>query len=255
MTSRLLTILMLLTPGFVWADPTLSEQAVSAYQRGLELQARDPDAARAQFRLAIDGYQSLLDEGHANAPLFCNLGHAYLLSGDTGRAVTFYRQAERLEPRNEQVQAGLAQVAGLLGKHAAPAVHWSDPNTPSRWLGPWPALVLGLIAFGLGGLGIVYCWWSRRRLPLVGAVPVMLCGLVLVGCVVWLGYQNTYSPAGVIAQACWLREGNGPSFRAVVDHELPAGVEFRILAERDGWLRVQLLNGVRGWLPAEAQVR
>ena len=159
-----------------------------------------------------------------------------------------YRQAERLDPTNANVQAGLAQVGTLLGKHATPPAAWSNPANIRRWLGPWPTVIVGLATFALGWTLMVFSWRARWRWLLIPAAPIVLCGLVVTSCVAWHGWQAEHWPAGVIAEATALREGNGSNFRAVVDHELPAGAEFRTLVQRDEWVRVRLADGTRGWV-------
>lgn len=242
-----LASLILVVPCGVHAEENPAEEAVAAYQRGLELQARDPSAAREQFRLAVASYEKLLDSGHANAPLFCNLGHACLMGGDTGRAVHFYRRAELLDPGNVSVQAGLQQVGTLLGKHARPQAAWNV----ERYLGPWPTLAVGLGAFALGWLCVLGFWRTRRRWLLVPALPLIITGLFLTGSIAEHGWYEQRFPAGVVVEATPLREGNASSFRAVADGEPPPGAEFRMLAQKDEWLRVQLGDGTRGWLPLE----
>jgi tetratricopeptide (TPR) repeat protein len=237
------------------AQVAQAEAAVAAHQRGLELQARDPSAARLQSQAAIDHYERLAEAGPANAKLFCNLGHACLLAGDTGKAVLYYRRAERLEPGNANVQAGLAQAATLLGRHAAPATSGSDPLLLERNFGPWLVLVLGLAALVLGWAIVLCAIRFNRRWLFVTAAPLLLCALVLMGSVTWKGWWNERFPAGVISQGVMLREGNGSNFRAVLDHELPPGVEFRMVSQKEDWLRVQLQDGTRGWLPQERTVQ
>ena len=47
------------------------------------------------------------------------------------------------------------------------------------------------------------------------------------------------------------RTGNSSEYPPRLEHPLPAGVELRRLAERGGWVQVQLNGGPVGWVPRD----
>jgi tetratricopeptide (TPR) repeat protein len=227
--------------------------AASAYKRGLELQAHDPAAAQEQFRQAARHYEQLAAGGHQNSRLFYNLGHAYLQAGDLGRAVLSYRRAERLDPSDPRPQEALAHVRRLLpGCTAPPAPAWQRAVTASAWLSPAWRVWLGAVGYLFGWLLLVAAWWRSRRWLAFAGTPLLLAGLCVLGSAAWQFQQDALYPRGVVCdQAVVLREGNGASFRPVRADPLPPGAEFRTLAENNGWLRVRLPDGTKGWLPRE----
>ena len=59
------------------------------------------------FQGALEDFESLVADGVRTGPILYNLGNSYLQSGDLGRAVASYRQAERLWPRNIALEQNL----------------------------------------------------------------------------------------------------------------------------------------------------
>jgi tetratricopeptide (TPR) repeat protein len=226
-------------------------QAEAAYQKGLELQTADPSAAREQFRQAAHSYEQLVQAGQATGPLFYNLGNACLQAGDVGRAVFYYRRAERLMPGDERLQAALGQVRALLGQDMAPEPPaWQRLGLLTGWLGRLSRLLLGVSIALVGWLGL---WLTRRRhasgLAAV-AVAAILVGTAWGGFAGWQFLADRLWPPGVVAgEQAVLREGNGPAFRPIRSQPLPPGAEFRVLNEKGDWLQVRLATGQKGWLP------
>src|SRR6185436_11225451 len=62
---------------------------------------------QGKFVEAAAGYEKLVLGGQSSAPIYYNLGNAYFKSGQIGRAIRAYRQAERLTPRDPDLRANL----------------------------------------------------------------------------------------------------------------------------------------------------
>lgn len=128
--------------------------------------------------------EQMIAQGAHDAALYYNLGNAYFLQGDASRAVTAYKQAAALAPRDADIQANLAlaqgQAHGQVSRSAA-APLGSLATAAGRWLtgdelallalGAWFAL--GLLVFGYRGLPA-----ARRpavlRVVMVAALLVVL---------------------------------------------------------------------------------
>src|SRR5262249_51400407 len=62
---------------------------------------------QGKFTDAAAAYQKLLQTGKTSPAVYFNLGNAYFKSGQMGRAVAAYRQAELITPRDPDVRANL----------------------------------------------------------------------------------------------------------------------------------------------------
>src|SRR5579871_2570851 len=67
-----------------------------------------------KFSDAASAYETLIQGGTVSSALYFNLGNAYFKSGQLGRAVAAYRDAQRLSPRDPEVRANLQFVRGQV---------------------------------------------------------------------------------------------------------------------------------------------
>ena len=63
--------------------------------------------AKSEFQQAADSYESLIQRGINNGYLYYNLGNTYIRLGKIGPAILNYMNAQKLIPRNENLQANL----------------------------------------------------------------------------------------------------------------------------------------------------
>ncbi len=251
-------------------DQAILRAAEADFQRGLELRGTSLHAGD-YFGRAARGYEELCRRGAYNAPLYGNLGQAYLLAGDVPRAILAFRRGLRLAPndttlqdRLEQARAGVVyEVSGPFGR--PPVDDWPP------WL-PRLGVRLGfLAALALYGLtwGALTGWWiTRSRAWLVGTIA-SLSALTLLGFgLVRQADERAWDrdhPAVVISVArVVLHKGNGagyPCYDArtrtwlepaggVLAEATPLhrGAEARLRFARGDWLQIELAGGEIGWV-------
>src|SRR5438132_7089442 len=122
----------------------------------------------------------LVQSNTKSAALFYNWGNALFKSGQIGRAVAAYRQAETLTPRDPDVRANL-QFA--RNQRQGPA--WS-PKKSQQWLrrlslNEWTLLAAASLWIFFGAL--TFLQWrpasernARGSLGVLGATALVMCG-------------------------------------------------------------------------------
>jgi tetratricopeptide (TPR) repeat protein len=243
------------------AQPLLDRHALlaranAAFERGAR--AADVQSARQAFDEAIAAYLELVRDGVRNGKLYYNLGNAYFRAGDVPQAILYYRLAERLLPRDDQVAANLAFARSrvtdpievtptsrllrqLLFVHDA----WSVRERTGA------AMVCYAIAWLLFGTRI---WLGRRTLTIAGVAV-----LTLSAALAYSAYRQTREdeqhPLGVLAATeVVVRKGDGETYEPQFNRPLGPGVEFRLLESRGEWVRVELPDRKTGWLRASQVV-
>lgn len=202
---------------------------------------------QARYREAAAAYEGLLGQGLVSPALYFNLGNAWFKAGEAGRAILNYRLAERLAPRDPDIQANLRLTRELVRGQPPPAPPWWQRWSRRLTLDEWA---------GITGAGVWLCFgtlvWgelrpARRRL-----------------CRRWAaGFGGLAVLAGAAlaeqAQARWLRvEAVVVTKEAVVRYgplevspelqKVEDGTELVVLDQKDDWLQVTGLPRGPGWI-------
>jgi len=61
----------------------------------------------SKFPDAVAAYENILYSGQKSVALYYNLGNAYFKSGQIGKAIALYRQAQKINPRDPDIRANL----------------------------------------------------------------------------------------------------------------------------------------------------
>jgi len=219
--------------------------------------AADFDAANKlyeerKYSDAVAAYEKLERTHLASPALYFNLGNAFFKSGQIGRAIVAYRQAESLAPRDPDVSANLQFARNQIPGPATAPSRWQ------RWLGTltvneWTKLAAA--AFWLLFLFLAAGQWRptlQRRLRVYTA-SVGGAAVVLFACLglAWHEQRSTKT-AVVITREAVVRQG--PLDEASETFAVHDGAELSVLDHKDNWLLVSAGNRQFGWLKRDAVV-
>lgn len=231
--------LLLLAPAAFAADDLTAvfDRANALYEQG-------------KFSDAAATYEKILQAGRASSALRFNLGNALFKSGQLGRAIVNYRLAQRLAPRDPDIQANLQFARGsVIGAGLRKETRWA------RWLRLVTLNeVTGITAcavwvwLGLLTAGLLWPSWKRS---LRAYTTVVGTGVGLFA--VWLGvlvYERSRSATGVVvARDAVVRYG--PLEESQSAYTARDGLELAVLDEKNGWLQVVDHNKRLGWVEAK----
>ena len=236
--------------------------AEQAYERGVELISTKPEEAKDAFEKAAAEYAWVAKRGVRNAGLHYNLANALLQSGDRGGAILEYLRARDLAPADARIAANLAYARTLVPGRPAMG---QDPSLVDRLATWWHVVPLPMRATAAAvawiGFWILLIWrLSRPRAasPAEGGSIVwryVLAAFLLVAAVggftiaVDLAEQHDDTRGVVLTDGVVVRKGNGDGFERSIEQPLSAGVEFRVVEQRPGWVLVRLGDGLGGWIP------
>lgn len=232
-------------------------EANDRFAQATALRAADEAAAREKYFEAIALYRRLIEEfGVHSGGVYYNLGNAYALTGDVGRAIANYRRAARLTPGHTDLLANLSVMRSKVATRVDPAgsgrlvrtllaPHYDIPARARLWV------MCG--ALGLGWVGLAVRLEPRRR-PL--APLGVVAGLFAVGV---LGAVSLVAEdragrsdreAVVVAESVVGRKGpDERGYEPSFVRALTAGVEAQVVEERSGWVLIRLGDGRETWVP------
>jgi hypothetical protein len=236
---------LLLFPSEARADV---ESATVLFQKGNE------SYEAGDFDQAIEEYQKIVDLGIKNSKVFYNLGNVYFRKNQLGKAILSYRRALSLDPRDEDSIANL-KFAKLFTLDKIEEQRVNPFSNLLHWfLDLWSVDELTIL------LSLSYCLsiffgililLTRSKRALVGGLTTFLLVFVVFSSSFAAKlYFSSMKSGVVIAPQAEVRSGPGKDYTLqFTGHE---GLEFQISGDSEGWYRILLANGVRGWIPKDA---
>lgn len=235
----------------------LLNEASAAFQQA-NAAIQSPERAAQLYEKAILLYEKIVRAGDIrNAKLYYNLGNAYFLTDDLGRAILNYRRALELDSSDVNLRNNLAYARSQRTDKVGVPTEKRVLQTLFFWHYDFSLrirLLLSCAFFaGLCIAGTVIVW--RGRGPASTAV-IVLCGvlwLALLTSVAVESHRRSSRVGGVvIASEIVARQGDGPNYAPSFEEPLHAGTEFELLAQRPGWFHIQLADGTDAWIPDTA---
>ena len=218
----------------------------------------DPNQAERLYENAILNYEKIINEGGIkNARLYYNLGNAYFLKEDLGRAILNYRRAEELDKADANIQKNLAFARSRRRDKVTVKTEKRVLHTLFFWHYDFSLkakFLLMCICFAILCVCLTITTWRGRAAPWIAA---MVIGGVLTACfltsVVLEAQARADRTCGVItADAVVALQGDGPNYPESFKDPLHAGTEFDLLERRSGWFHIRLSDNSDGWIPDNA---
>lgn len=239
----------------------IAQEAQRSYDAGMAVVRTDPQEAHSHFAQAASGFQRVVDSGVANGDLYYNLGNALVQSGEVGRGIGAYLNANALLPSDERISSNLAHARSLVAgaRTGEPQTGLLDRASGSwKWLSlstrSWGAAIAWLLVWLVVAAGVTTKWTTRVpwRLSITAAAAVCAALALTVGVD---QLRHELAPPGVlIADQVAVRKGNGDGFALAFTEPLGQGMEFTLVEERPGWYLIQLASGQSGWVKSSDAV-
>lgn len=204
---------------------------------------------QAKYEEAAKEFEALMAEGHHNGHLLYNLGNTYYRMGQKGKAVATYLEARRLLPRDPDIAANLQFVYDELEDKLALELDrgvfeflgfWMSSTTPKELL-HWAAF---LWCFGFLGLGLYLFKPQFRLLKTSSSLAVFVGTIILVAYSVSSMHEDYW---GAVTESKSLIL-SGPGKHNTTVFELREGAPFVAKEKQQGWYRIELSDGKKGWI-------
>jgi hypothetical protein len=222
------------------------------FRQGNEASGDDADKLYGEAILRFE--RIVEDGGIRNAGLYYNLGNAYLLKDDIGRAIVNYRRSERLDDSNADLRKNLAFARSRR-------IDQIDIETETKVLHTLFFLHYDFslqVRFFLACLFFAACflvltamvWFGRR-----GAMRAVcvVCGVAFVCFALSVTVESVGKArrkCGVIvSESVIARQGDGHNYPKSFKDPLHAGTEFDLIKRQSGWFNVRLSDGSEAWVP------
>jgi hypothetical protein len=205
------------------------------------------------YQQAADSYESLRKRGLNNGQLYYNLGNTYIRLGNIGPAILNYIRAQKLIPRDENLQANLNFAVQQTRDKITPP----PPDkfaTIFFWVNDLSLNenVNFAFAINLAFWLILTAWFYFRtnflRLARNSIAFLLLLAFIAIGVKLNLGSNSKIGV--VLAKMVSVKSGLDAS--NITLFELHEGALVNIIDQRQGWIEVQLDSRQKGWIPKDS---
>jgi hypothetical protein len=226
--------------------------AAELYNKG-NAAFRDKDYKTAQ-NLYLRALSAAEETGIKNSALFNNLATAYMMNGETGKAVLYYKRALRLSPRDRLVRENLKRAADTRKDRIA------GPETTApfgKFLTHYSSITLNehaailLFLFTLLGITILFARSThtkgqparQSRLQVIIGVAALMQILLLSTKTI---YMSNIKEGVVLGETVTVR--SEPNIDSEKVFEIHSGMECLVLNQEKGYIEIQLSTGWKGWV-------
>jgi tetratricopeptide (TPR) repeat protein len=223
----------------------LFEKANEHYQQG-------------NYQQSIRLYDSILKAGYISPELYFNLGNAHYKAGELPAAILNYERALKLRPADKDTEYNLKLANSQTIDRIEPLPEVFYKKWINRWLMETPAekrfrmvIILLWITAGLtaGWLFIRQGW--LKSLSFYLAIAVLALSVFFFMVATWQKKQISRQHHGIIFQPNVYVKAS-PDEKSANLFMLHGGTKVQLIDEIRGWHRIQLPNGMEGWLPVAA---
>ena len=208
-----------------------------------------------QYHQAANYYENLSEKvEHEN--LYLNLGNAYFRMGEVGHAVWAYEKGHALSPRDGDINYNLSYVRSQVrDRIQAP----DDLFFLAFYRSILEKLTIldliklgGLLFIGLGGLYVLRLNGTISE-KLGGILnSILLVSVVIAGWIMLDKYWDVSDEQEGIIIASAIDVRSSPIARGEnVVFRIHEGTKVEITTSQPGWFEIILLDGKKGWVPAE----
>jgi len=234
----------------------LFSQGKEFFRQANELASTNPQKAKNLYQKSILRFEKIANEGGIrNGRLFYNIGNAYFRRGELGKAILYYKRAERLIPTDSNLRQNLEYARSLRQDKIEEKIERRFLGTLFFWhndLSLKTKFILFVVFFNTLWLLAVITLFFKKNLTL----KVGICGAGILAAALLLSlsidsFSRQKMKEGVIISAeVVARKGDGESYQPSFKDPLHQGTEFTILEKRSGWWHIRLPDGRECWIPA-----
>lgn len=218
------------------------------------LQSANKSYESKDYTSAIASYESLVGEGFSSLELYYNLGNAYYRTGNMAKAILNYEKALKISPKdvdtrenlelaNSKIQDKIDTLPELF------VTRWIQ--SIQQWMTPAGWIILSIILFGLllTALVIVFIGqdYSLRKYALIAAAILTLAGIFSIVNAT-ITKHNVLIHDEAIVMPTMISVKSSPEAGSVEKFVLHSGTKVAIDDEVNGWLKISIADGNKGWL-------
>ncbi|MCF6147849.1 MAG: tetratricopeptide repeat protein [Candidatus Kuenenia sp.] len=192
-------------------------------------------------------YEMIISKGFRNGRVYYNLGNTYYRLGEVGKAILNYRKAQRLMPRNAELDANLRLAKNSIEDkevyHETPAViqrvlFWFFLMNQNEIITLSVSLYIIVMVLFIALIILKYQWLKR---VIIGFSVGLLIAVVSLGIKIYV--EQGTDRGVIITKKCPVRYGPGEEYET--KYEIHEGVECIVEQVKGKWYKVYVHVGIK----------
>lgn len=202
--------------------------------------------AEGKFSDAATAYENILKTGAQSPSLLFNAGNAEFKAGHLGKAISSYRQAELLSPRDAELRANLAFVRNQVQGATLRESRWQN------WVSSLTlneGTLLTTVFFWLMFALLAMKQFRPALAPKLQSATRLAVALTIFSvAVLALQAANRFNSSVAVVTSAEAIARSGPFDEAQSVFTAHDGGELSILDRHDDWVQVANASGKTGWM-------
>jgi tetratricopeptide (TPR) repeat protein len=206
------------------------------------------------YKLAIEKYEQLINEGFKSSELYYNTGNSYFRNKNLGKAIYYYELARKIKPNDEDIRINLgianSQTIDKIETKENFFINAVKTNvlqsiSTTSWA--WLTILFITLSFLIYFLFYYFNSTSLKRISFL----IASFFLILFFITYFLGYAALNSKIEnkfAIILSTQVNVTNEPNTVATNKFTLHEGTKVKVVESNGDWVLIKLENGNEGWL-------
>ena len=206
------------------------------------------------FKISIQHYQKLINEGYKSYQLYFNLGNSYYRNNELGKAIYYYELASKSNPADDDIKINLAiATSKTIDKVNSKENFFITAIKTNILLSfstfTWSIFTISFISLA-SILFFIFINSNNILIKRISFIGTCFC-FILFTLSYFLGYTSLKSKSEnkfAIITSKEIKILNEPTISGISKFNLHEGTKIRVVENKGEWILIKLDNGNEGWI-------
>ncbi len=206
------------------------------------------------FKISIQHYQKLINEGYKSDKLYYNLANSYYRNNELGKAIYYYELASKSNPNDEDIKINLAIASSKTIDKVNSKENFFITAIKINILSSFSTFSWSIFTISF------ICIASLLFFIFINSKNIMIKRISFIGTcfsfiffiiTYFLGYSSLKAKTEnkfAIITSKEIKILNEPTFSGSVKFNLHEGTKIKVVENNGEWLLIKLNNGNEGWI-------
>lgn len=206
------------------------------------------------FKISIQHYQKLINEGYKSYQLYFNLGNSYYRNNELGKAIYYYELASKSNPADDDIKINLAIATSKTIDKVNSKENFFITAIKTNILSSFSTFTWSIFTISFISLAsilfFIFINSNNILIKRISFIGTCFC-FILFTLSYFLGYTSLKSKSEnkfAIITSKEIKILNEPTISGISKFNLHEGTKIRIVENKGEWILIKLDNDNEGWI-------